>query len=350
MRISDLAIDGYECVRHAVDESSGLNAFIAVHDTTFGPGLGGMRIWPYDSEDAALTDVLRLAEGMTYKSAIAKTGLGGGKSVIVGEPRQVRNPEALRAMGRFIDSFEGRYITAEDVNTRIVDLEVVRETTRWVTGLAREKGGSGNPAPYTARGVYLGIRVSLDEAFGSESPKDRRIAVQGAGAVASHVVEMLLEDGAKIAICDIKAERVDAIVERFPEVEVVDAAAIYDYPCDVFAPHALGAVINDETVDRLQCKVVAGAANNQLATEGHGRRLMERGIVFAPDFVINAGGIINVSCELNSGGYDEATALAKIDHIQDALRSTFKEARDRKISTGRAAVEVARRLLDQARS
>ncbi len=345
MKIRKLDIENYETVVHATDEETGLNAFIGVHDTTLGPALGGLRIWPYEHEEDALTDVLRLSKGMSYKSAIAQTGLGGGKSVIIGDPKVVRNPETLRAMGRFIDSLDGKYITAEDVNTRVVDLEFVRKETRWVTGLPIAKGGSGNPSPYTGFGVYLGIRTCLEEAFGSDDPKGRHIAVQGVGNVAQAVIARLLEAGARVTACDINLERIATVKEKHPEVEFVEPDAIYDVECDVFSPHALGAVVNDKTIDRLRCQVIAGAANNQLAEVRHGDVLREKGILYAPDFVINAGGIINVSVEFVEGGYNEEVALAKIANIQNALKSTFAMAKAEETSTNRAAIFVAKKII-----
>lgn len=350
MDIREIAVDGYERVVQARDDATGLNAFIGVHDTTLGPALGGMRIWPYESEDEALTDVLRLSKGMTYKSAIARTGLGGGKSVIIGDPDVVRRPETLHAMGRFIDGLDGKYITAEDVNTRISDLKVVREVTRWVTGLPRDMGGSGNPSPYTARGVYLGIRTCLDEAFGTPDPKGRRIAVQGVGVVANHVIDHLLADGAIVTATDIDEEKIASVSADHPEIEWVDPDDIYDVECDVFSPHALGAVINDRTLPRLKCRVIAGAANNQLATVAHGDELVRRDILYAPDFVINAGGIINVGCEFLEGGYDEDLALGRIANIENALRDTFAAAKEKGVSTNRAAIDVAKRILAEARA
>ncbi len=349
MKIRRLEIEDYETVVHATDEETGLNAFIGVHDTTLGPALGGMRIWPYEREEDALTDVLRLSKGMSYKSAIARTGLGGGKSVMVGDPKVVRNPETLRAMGRFIDSLDGQYITAEDVNTRVVDLEIVREETRWVTGLPVEKGGSGNPSPYTGFGVYLGICTCLEDVFGDPSPAGKHVAVQGVGAVAQAVIGRLLEAGAKVTACDINEERIATVKSKHPEVEWVPAADIFDVPCDVFSPHALGAVINDDTIDQLQCRIVAGAANNQLAEVRHGDVLKDRGILYAPDFVINAGGIINVGVEFHEGGYQEDVALEKIANIQNALKSTFALARDDNTSTNRAAIAVAKKIIADAR-
>ncbi len=350
MKIHDLDCPGFECVRHGTDEETGLNAFIAIHDTTLGPALGGLRIWPYGDEDAALRDVLRLAEGMTYKSAIAKTGLGGGKAVIVGDPASVRRPETLRAMGRLIDSLEGRYITAEDVNCRIEDLREVRKTTRFVTGLSRGEGGSGNPGPFTAHGVYLGIRATLEHRLGNPSCKGRHIAVQGAGTVATHLIGALLDDGARVTACDIAEERVAKLRARHPEVAFVAPEAIYDVECDVFAPCALGAVINDTTLPRLRCSIVAGAANNQLATVAHGAMLRENGILYAPDYIINAGGIINVGCELLPGGYDEEAARRHIEEIPLALKSTFELAEEKGIPSAEAALEIARGILEAARA
>ncbi|MCB9833707.1 MAG: Glu/Leu/Phe/Val dehydrogenase [Planctomycetes bacterium] len=350
MKISELKIDDYEKVIHGVDEQTGLNAFIGVHCTTLGPALGGLRIWPYEREEDALTDVLRLSKGMTYKSAIARTGLGGGKSVVIGDPKVVRNPDTMRAMGRLIDSLGGLYITAEDVNTRIEDLEHVREETRWVTGLSLERGGSGNPSPYTGRGVYLGIKACFEEVYGSGDPAGRHIAIQGAGSVAQTVIDLLLADGARVTACDINPERIAQVKAKHPEVVFVDSKEIYDVDCDVFSPHALGAVVNDQTIDRLRCRIVAGAANNQLAELHHDDLLKERGILYAPDFVINAGGIINVSVEFHPGGYDEKVALEKIGHIDDALKSTFAKARAENVGTGRAAIDVAKQIIAEAKA
>ncbi|MFT7618305.1 MAG: leucine dehydrogenase [Planctomycetota bacterium] len=349
MKIRKLDIENYETVVHATDEETGLNAFIGVHDTTLGPALGGLRIWPYEREEDALTDVLRLSKGMSYKSAIAQTGLGGGKSVIVGDPKVVRNPKTLKAMGRFIDSLEGKYITAEDVNTRVEDLMHVREGTKWVTGLPVEHGGSGNPSPYTGFGVYLGMITCLDEVTGSEDPMGKHVAFQGVGNVAQAVIERLLKGGASVTACDINQERIAKVKEKFPAVNWVHPDNIYDVECDIFAPHALGAIINDDTVDRLRCPIIAGAANNQLAEVRHGDVLKEKGILYAPDFVINAGGIINVGVEFHEGGYNEEVALKKIANIQNALKSTFAMAKEDNTSTNRAAIAVAKKIIADAR-
>ncbi|MEE9391919.1 MAG: Glu/Leu/Phe/Val dehydrogenase dimerization domain-containing protein [Planctomycetota bacterium] len=345
MKISDLKVDGYERVVRADDEETGLKAFIAVHDTTLGPALGGLRMWPYEDEDAALTDVLRLSKGMSYKSAIARTGLGGGKSVIIGDPREIKTPELLQAMGRFVDFLDGLYITAEDVNIRVADLTEVRKGTRYVAGLSREQGGSGNPSPYTGYGVFLGIKTCLKEAFGSDSCQGKHIVVQGVGAVAKTVIARLLKEGAHITATDINQEKIKTISALHPEIKWVDPEAIFDIGCDVFAPHALGAIINDETIPRLKCPIVAGAANNQLAEVRHGDVLREKNILYAPDFVINSGGIVNVSCEFADGGYNEEVAMKKIANVVGALESTFARAKREGIATNRAAIGEAKSII-----
>lgn len=347
MKITPIQVDGYEQVAKAEDPDSGLVAFIAVHDTTLGPALGGMRLWGYESHDAALTDVLRLSRGMTFKSAVARTGLGGGKSVVVARAEQ--KTEALfEAMGRFVDTFEGRYITAEDVNVGIPDLLHVRKQTRSVTGLPREMSGSGNPSPYTARGCFVGMRAALIAGLDTDSFSGRTVALQGVGSVGFPLGEFLVQEGARLIVSDISQDNLDRAVNQLGAT-VVDSDEIYDVDCDIYAPCALGATLNDDTIPRLKCKIVAGAANNQLLDEKkHAQALKDRGIVYAPDYVINAGGIINVSLELEPGGYDEPAAVKKIDNIFDALQSVFATARERDITTHAAAQEVAEANLAEA--
>lgn len=349
MQIEAVSVPGYEKVVRAVDPQSGLRAIIAVHDTTLGPALGGMRMWPYATEDEAMTDVLRLSRGMTFKSAVAHTGLGGGKSVVIGDPSKLKSEALFLAMGRFVDSLGGTYVTAEDVNIGIGDLEIVRRSTRWVTGLSRERGGSGNPSPYTAYGVFLGLRAACGRKFGTDDLRGRTVAVQGVGAVGSALVRRLVEAGAKVTIADRDTARVENLARELG-VATSSVENIVGIECDVFAPCALGAVINDRSIDGLRCKVIAGAANNVLHEPRHGRILFERGILYAPDYVINAGGIINVSVEFHQGGYDEAVALRRIERIPEALRQVWSISADEKIPASDAADRLAENILAEARA
>lgn len=349
MELSEIQVEGYEKVMRCRDQASGLHALIAIHDTTLGPSLGGMRMWPYSSEDDALFDVLRLAKGMTYKSAVAETGLGGGKSVVIGDPKRDKSEALFRAMGRFIDSLDGRYITAEDMNIGIPDLEQVRRETRWVTGLRREEGSSGNPSPYTARGCLVGLRAVMEELTGKPSLAGKRILVQGIGAVGGAIAVLAKEQGAEVVICDINTQRVAEFRDRYG-FETVDDEHHLDVECDIYSPCARGAGINDETIPRLRCKAVAGCANNQLLEHRHAEVLRRRGILYAPDYVLNAGGIINVSVELLPGGYDEQAALAKIDRIYDNLKKVFEISRTEGIATNDAAARLAEQRLAAARA
>jgi leucine dehydrogenase len=347
MDITEIQVDGYEQVARCRDPRSGLHAIIAIHDTTLGPSLGGMRMLPYATEDEALFDVLRLAKGMTYKSAVADTGLGGGKSVILGDPKK-KSRELFEAMGRFVDRLGGRYITAEDMNIGIPDLEIVRTQTRWVSGLSRESGGSGNPSPYTAWGCLQGTRAVLREVWGTEDFTGKRILLQGVGAVGGRMAELFRERGAHVIICDINAERVEQLRAKHG-FEVVPDAGHESIPCDIYAPCARGATLNDETIPKLRCKAVAGCANNQLREPRHADLLKNRGILYAPDYVINAGGIINVGMELASGGYNEQHAMAKIDAIYETLRRVFALAKQRDLNTREAAEQLAELRLKQGR-
>lgn len=349
MEISEIQVDGYERVARCRDEASGLHAIIAVHDTTLGPALGGMRMLPYASEDEALFDVLRLSRGMTYKSAVADTGLGGGKSVILGDPKTAKSEDLFLAMGRFIEAIGGKYITAEDMNIGIADLEVVKRETRWVTGLSRESGSSGNPSPYTAYGCVVGVRATAEEAFGSADLTGRRVLMQGVGAVGGALAVLLKEAGAEVTICDINDKRVAELSSEHG-FAVVDDEVHLDVDCDIYAPCARGAGINDETIPQLKCKVIAGCANNVLLEPRHAEDLRQRGILYAPDYVINAGGIINVSVELLEGGYNEAAAMAKIDGIGENLKQVFAISSGEKIPTNEAASRLAERRLAAARA
>ena len=348
VEVTEISVDGYEKVVRGIDKDAGLHALIAVHDTSLGPALGGLRMWTYGGEDEALTDVLRLAKGMTYKSAVAQTGLGGGKSVIIGDARTQKTPQLFEAMGRLIDSLEGRYITAEDVGITIPDLDHVAKSTRWVSGRRIEDGGSGNPSPYTARGTFVGLKACQEELWGSDSFAGKTYAIQGVGAVAKPLTEWIVEQGGKIVASDVNEANL-AWAQEYVGADVVEPDAIYDADVDVFVPCALGAILNDDTIPRLKARIVAGCANNQLARPEHAKALEDRGILYAPDYVINAGGIINVSCEFVEGGYREETAIPKIDNIYHALKEIFATAKEDGVTTAVAADRVAERRVERAR-
>jgi leucine dehydrogenase len=336
----------HEQVIFCHDAESGLDSIIAIHDTTLGPALGGTRMWPYRSTHEALIDVLRLSEGMTYKAAVAEIELGGGKAVIIGDSRRDKTPELLRAHGRFVDTLGGRYITAEDVGIGVEDMEYVYEETRHVTGIRSSPQGSGDPSPVTAYGVYNGIKASCVKKLGTDDVKGVRIAVQGAGHVGYYLCENLAADGAMISITDIDEDRVHKVVADFGATPV-DPDEIYDVDCEVFAPCALGAIINDATLRRLRCQIVAGGANNQLEEDRHGDALDAKGILYAPDYVINAGGLINVYGEIV--GYGLETAKEKARGIYGTLLSIYDIAAEDGIPTYRAADRLARERIRKAR-
>ena len=328
--------DDHEQVVFCNDPVSGLKAIIAIHDTRRGPAVGGCRMWPYRSEAEALTDVLRLSRGMTYKSAISELAMGGGKCVVIGDPRTDKSEPLFRALGRFVDSLGGRYVIAEDVGTCPADMELVRKQTRHVAGIA--EGGSGDPSPATAHGVFHGIRAAVERRLGRESLDGVAVAVQGLGHVGALLCQMLANAGARLFVADIRNRAVRRAVERFGAT-AVKPDAIYGIEADVFAPCALGAVINDDTVPRLKARIVAGSANNQLADDRHGAALMRRGILYAPDYVINAGGIINIAHE--GPDYCQADALAHVARIRGTLTEIFARADAEDIATNVAADRVA---------
>ncbi len=333
---------GYEQVVFNHDQESGLKAIICIHDTTLGPALGGTRIWNYKSEEEALNDVLRLARGMTYKSAAAGLNLGGGKAVIIGDPDKIKSEELMRAYGRFIQSLHGRYITAEDVNTCVEDMKIVAEETEFVTGLP---GTSGDPSPVTAFGVWRGMKAAAEEFYGSPDLDGKVVALQGVGHVGYYLAKHIADEGGKLIITDIKQENIDHVTETIEDVKVVAPDEIYDVDCDIFAPCALGAVINDKTIDRLKCDVVAGAANNILAEPRHGDMLEDKGILYTPDYVINAGGVINVYDELL--GYNKERAMAKAEKIFDNCKRVFEISKRDNISTYQAADIMAEERIEK---
>ncbi|MBA4600931.1 Leu/Phe/Val dehydrogenase [Thermoactinomyces mirandus] len=336
----------YEQLVFCHDETSGLKAIICIHDTTLGPALGGTRMWTYDSEADAIEDALRLGRGMTYKNAAAGLNLGGGKTVVIGDPKKDKSEELFRSLGRFIQGLNGRYITAEDVGTTVEDMDIIHEETRFVTGVSPAFGSSGNPSPVTAYGVYRGMKAAAKVAFGDDSLKNRVIAIQGVGHVAYSLCKHLHDEGAKIIVTDINKENVDCAVQEFG-AEAVHPEEIYDVECDIFSPCALGAIINDETINRLKCKVVAGSANNQLKEERHGDLLEEKGIVYAPDYVINAGGVINVADELL--GYNRERAMKKVEGIYGNILKVFEIAKRDGIPSYLAADRMAEERIEKIR-
>ncbi len=326
------------------DQFTGLKALIGIHNTVLGPALGGTRMWPYASEDEAVTDVLRLSRGMTFKNSLAGLNLGGGKAVIIGDPK-LKNEAFLRRFGRFVESLGGRYVTAEDVNMKTSDMEYISMETRHVTGLPQLKGGAGDPSPVTAFGVYMGIKAAAKKAFGSDSLNGKKIGVQGVGQVGRHLIDYLVKEGAEIIITDIFEEKLKEIAIA-TGATVVDPDVIYDLPMDIYAPCALGATINDQTIDRLRCAVVAGAANNQLQDEvRHGKILMDRGIVYAPDFLINAGGVINVGAEYY-GDYHKESVFAQTEKIFDTCMGILNKSEKENIPAQQAAIEVAKARIE----
>ena len=330
--------DGYEQVVFFSDDQSGLRAIVAIHSTALGPALGGTRFYPYPNEEEALVDVLRLAKGMTYKAAAAGLDLGGGKAVIIGDSRRTKTEELLRAYGRFIETLGGRYITAEDVGTALEDMDVVRRESRWVTGCSHTYGGSGDPSPVTAYGVLQGIKACALEVFGSAELQNRTVALQGVGKVGHALCGYLTKEGASVTIADADVDNLARAVSDFG-VETAPPEKIHALEADIFAPCALGAVINDDTISDLNCKIVAGAANNQLQREEHGDKLRDLEILYAPDFVINAGGLINVEDELR--GYDRERAMKRVEGIYKQLQHIFTMAKEKRISTEQAAMEYA---------
>jgi len=334
---------GHEQVVFCRDEVTGLKAIIAIHNTILGPALGGTRMWPYDNEEQALTDVLRLSRGMTFKAAVSGLNLGGGKAVIIGDP-SLKSEAFMRRFGKFVHTLNGRYITAEDVNMKTHDMEYIRMETPHVTGLPESMGGSGDPSPVTAFGVYMGMKATAKKVFGSDSLMGKRVAVQGVGQVGMHLVENLIREGAEVLVTDIDTQKLKRIALEFP-VTVVEGDGIYDVDCDIYAPCALGATINDETIDRLKCAVIAGAANNQLKDETrHGYMLMDRSIAHAPDFLINAGGLINVYHEY-LGNYNRSRVMEQAERIYDTCLSVLKYAEEEKMSSQEAAIRLAEKRI-----
>ncbi|HEY9427163.1 MAG TPA: Glu/Leu/Phe/Val dehydrogenase [Gemmatimonadaceae bacterium] len=330
---------GHEQLVISSDPSAGYRGIVAIHSTTLGPALGGTRFWSYASDEEAIIDALRLSRGMTYKNAVAGLNLGGGKSVIIGDNRTQNREMLFRAHGRSVEGLGGRYITAEDVGTSTNDMEFVHMETDYVTGLA---GKSGDPSPVTAHGVFRTVQASAKFHWGSDDLSGKTVAVQGAGHVGYYLAKELHGAGARIIVTDIDAERVKRVVDDFG-ARAVKTDEIYGVQADIFSPCALGGIINDKTIPQLKVEIVAGAANNQLLEERHGDELDERGILYAPDYVANAGGVINVYSEL--ANWDAARALRKADDIYDTVLGVFEISRSEAIPTYEAADRLAERRL-----
>ena len=332
--------DGHEQVVFTRDDEAGLACIIAIHSTALGPALGGTRFRAYDSEDEALTDVLRLSRAMTYKTACAGLDLGGGKAVIVGNPDELRSEALLRAYGRAVESLGGRYITACDIGTTPADMAIVKRETRWATGADEVEGGSGDSGVLTAYGLYLGIQAVAEAVFGTPSLSARHIAVQGLGKVGSRLVGHLVEEGAKVTVADVSSSAVERVID-LDGIEVVDAEDVLFVDADIISPNALGAVLDERTIPQIRAQAICGGANNQLATAEDATRLHDRGILYAPDYVVNAGGVINVADELHPQGHDPARARRRAQAIPENLRSIIQVSQQEGITTEDAALHVA---------
>lgn len=339
-----VSFDNHEQIVFCHDKETGLKAIIGIHNTTLGPALGGTRMWNYASEWEALNDVLRLSRGMTYKSAISGLDLGGGKAVIMGDSTKDKNPELIKAFAKYVNSLGGRYITAEDVGTTTEDMDLIHTITPHVTGISQSLGGSGNPSPVTAYGVFMGLKAAVNFQFGSDDLNGKKVLVQGVGHVGELLVKQLTEHGALVQITDINQERVAEVAKKY-NVQPFIGSDIYSADVDIYSPCALGATINDETIEKLKAKVIAGAANNQIAVEAvHGKRLQERGIVYAPDFLINAGGIINVFGEI--ANYDATEALRRTENIYNTTLEVLNCAKQHNLTSLQAAMKKAEERLN----
>ena len=349
--LKDMQRGGHEQVVFCQDDSVGLRAIIAIHSTVLGPALGGVRMWPYASSEEALQDVLRLAQAMTYKAAVSGLPLGGGKAVIIGDPRRMKTEGLLRAFGRAVDGLNGRYLTAEDVGMTVADMEIVRKETKHVTGTSEKKGGSGDPSYPTAKGVFYAIETCLKEVYGDPSVRNRTVAIQGVGKAGYQLGELLATAGARLIIADTDPQRA-MLARRVFEAWRVEPDEILQSECDVLSPCALGGVLNRKTIPKLRCRAIAGAANNQLEDPSDAKRLEERGILYAPDYVVNAGGIMNILVGLQAGrqGYDRAKAERLISQIPTTLHAIFSKARAEGLTKAQAADALAEARLREAKA
>ncbi|WP_300994684.1 amino acid dehydrogenase [Rheinheimera sp.] len=337
--------DNHEQVVFCSDESTGLKAIIAIHSTALGPATGGCRMWDYVADEDALVDVLRLSRGMTYKNAMAGLPLGGGKAVIIGDAKKIKSEALFRKFGKFVHSLSGRYVSAEDVNITTGDIMMVNKETTYVAGL---EGLSGNPGPFTALGTYRGIKAAAKHKFGTDDLKGLTVAIQGLGSVGFYLCEYLHNEGAKLIVTDINQDAVSRAVAQF-NATAVGLDEIYAVDADIYAPCALGATLNDITIPQLKCKVIAGCANNQLKGSRHGELLRQKGILYAPDYVINAGGIINVAMEMREQGYNAEESTAKVNQIYHTLINIFERADAQQKPTNEVADLMAQEIIRNAR-
>jgi leucine dehydrogenase len=338
-----LSFDNHEQVVFCNDKDTGLKAIISIHSTVLGPALGGTRMYNYANEWEALNDALRLSRGMTFKSAVTGLNLGGGKAVILGDAKTQKTPELMRKFGEFVHSLSGKYITAEDIGMDTQDMDTVREVTPYVTGISESKGGAGNPSPITAYGVFMGMKAAAQYKYGNDDLEGKKVMVQGIGHVGEALVEHLSNEGAQVFISDINLARLDEVSKKYGAKIYTDD--IFSADVDIYAPCALGASINDDTIGRIKASIIAGAANNQLADEvRHGKILQDKGIVYAPDFLINAGGIINVYAELE--GYDKKEIIRKTENIYNTTLEILKMAESNGITSHNAALKIAQQRID----
>jgi len=341
-----MAKNDYEQIVFCYDSSVNLKAIIVIHDTTLGAALGGCRMRMYPTEEDAIIDCLRLGRGMTYKAAAAGLNLGGGKAVIIADPKKDKSEEFWRSYGKFVNSLNGRYITAEDMGTSVEDMEIILQETPFVTGVSKSHGGSGDPSPFTALGTVQGIKACVEEVFGSTSLEGKKIAVQGVGNVGYHLCKFLHKEGAKLIVSGHHQDRINRVKKEFG-AKAVSEYDIYSIDCDIFSPNAVGAIINDDTIPQLKCSIIAGAANNQLAEPKHGDKIYEMGILYAPDYVINAGGLINVYNELTE--YSEERATNMVLKIYDNMKKVIEISKRDDIPTYIAADRMAEERIAKIR-
>jgi leucine dehydrogenase len=341
----EMAQHDHEQVVFCHDSATGLKAIIGIHNTVLGPALGGTRMWNYTTDLEAVNDVLRLARGMTYKAAISGLNLGGGKAVIIGDAKKLKNEAFLRRFGKFVESLNGKYVTAEDVNMSPEDMEYIAMETKHVTGLSESVGGGGDPSPVTAYGVYVGMKAAAKKAYGSDSLVGKSVSVQGVGHVGMFLLEYLAKENVNLFVSDYDNDRAVKAAAKYG-AKVVGLEEIYDLDVDIYSPNALGATINDHTIDRLHCHIIAGAANNQLDDEElHGKILEERGIIYAPDFLINAGGLINVGIDY-LGGWSKELAYRKTEDIYKTTIAIFELSQKEGITSHDAAMRLAKKRID----